>query len=207
MSEAETNRARADIGFAEALDGFDPSEWNAPAAAPKPRVPADASRRNAEANGFVSREPARAAPQPETRLEPQPAPAAGQGAPELAPQAVQQPVQQLAPQPPQQQAYAPRPASYAPQPVPRQPSPGLVPPGAQPRGYAASLYLAPGEPSERQQLRRRRTGRNVQFNLKARPETIDAYCEVADAMGWGLGETLEYAVVLLQREFGGPQKG
>lgn len=50
--------------------------------------------------------------------------------------------------------------------------------------------------------RRRRTGRNAQFNLKARPETIQSFCAVADARGWGLGETLEHAVALLQREYG-----
>ena len=50
--------------------------------------------------------------------------------------------------------------------------------------------------------RRRRTGRNAQFNLKARPETIAAFCAVADRQGWGLGETLEQAVSLLQREYG-----
>lgn len=50
--------------------------------------------------------------------------------------------------------------------------------------------------------RRRRTGRNAQFNLKARPDTIDAYCALADRMGWGLGETLERAVHLLEREYG-----
>ena len=49
--------------------------------------------------------------------------------------------------------------------------------------------------------RRRRTGRNAQFNLKAKPETIEAYCEIADQMGWGLGETLEKAVELLEREY------
>lgn len=51
------------------------------------------------------------------------------------------------------------------------------------------------------QQRRRRTGRNAQFNLKARPETIEAYCALADRMGWGLGETLERAVVLLEKEY------
>lgn len=51
-------------------------------------------------------------------------------------------------------------------------------------------------------LRRRRTGRNAQFNLKARPDTITQFCAVADARGWGLGETLEHAVALLQREYG-----
>ena len=47
--------------------------------------------------------------------------------------------------------------------------------------------------------RRRRTGRNVQFNIKSRPETIAAFCAIADGQGWGLGETLEHAVALLER--------
>lgn len=129
-----SGRERASVGFAEALEGFDPAEWTAaPAAAPRPRVPAEAARRSAEATGFVSRQPA------------------GQGAP-----------------------------------VPR-PAPAPVP--------------SPASAADRP-LRRRRTGRNVQFNLKARAETIEAYCAVADAMGWGLGETLEIAVALLQREYG-----
>ena len=50
--------------------------------------------------------------------------------------------------------------------------------------------------------RRRRTGRNAQFNLKARPETIAAYCALADRLGWGLGETLEKAVELLEERYG-----
>jgi hypothetical protein len=54
------------------------------------------------------------------------------------------------------------------------------------------------------QQRRRRTGRTAQFNLKARPETITAYCAIADRMGWGLGETLERAVELLQQTYGRP---
>lgn len=52
-------------------------------------------------------------------------------------------------------------------------------------------------------VRRRRTGRVQQFNLKARPETVAAYVALADRMGWGLGETLEHAVRLLEREYGG----
>lgn len=48
--------------------------------------------------------------------------------------------------------------------------------------------------------RRRRTGRNTQFNIKTTPETIEAFCRIADANGWGLGETLEHAVTLLERE-------
>jgi len=53
--------------------------------------------------------------------------------------------------------------------------------------------------------RRRRTGRNAQFNIKARPDTIEAFCRIADANGWGLGETLEHAVALLEREHGAGQ--
>jgi hypothetical protein len=48
--------------------------------------------------------------------------------------------------------------------------------------------------------RRRRTGRNVQFNIKTTAETIATFCAIADANGWGLGETLEHAVALLQHK-------
>lgn len=49
--------------------------------------------------------------------------------------------------------------------------------------------------------RGRRTGRNAQFNVKARPDVIAAFCAVADGQGWGLGETLEHAVMLLQERY------
>lgn len=49
--------------------------------------------------------------------------------------------------------------------------------------------------------RRRRTGRNAQFNIKARPETIESFYKVADENGWGLGETLEHAVALLEKKY------
>jgi hypothetical protein len=51
-------------------------------------------------------------------------------------------------------------------------------------------------------VRRRRTGRNAQFNLKSRPETIEAFCAIADRQGWGLGETLEHAVAALEDRYG-----
>lgn len=68
-------------------------------------------------------------------------------------------------------------------------------------GQGAPAAAPDAAPAPAQQ-RRRRTGRNAQFNLKARPETIAAYCAIADRNGWGLGETLEYAVALLEREHG-----
>jgi hypothetical protein len=73
---------------------------------------------------------------------------------------------------------------------------------AQAVGFRSREPAARPEPAPAQPLRRRRTGRNAQFNIKARPETIDAFCAIADAQGWGIGETLEHAVELLQRELG-----
>ena len=118
--EGTLAKPRADIGFGDALDDFDPADW-APEPRQRPRIAPEEGRKLAEATGFRSRE---AAP-------PAPAPA---------------PVAETLP-------------------------------------------------------RRRRTGRNAQLNLKCRPDTIQAFYAIADAQGWGLGETLEKAVLLLQREF------
>ena len=46
--------------------------------------------------------------------------------------------------------------------------------------------------------RRRRTGRNVQVNIKATQETIDRLTAISDAKGWAFGETLEHALAALQ---------
>jgi hypothetical protein len=45
-----------------------------------------------------------------------------------------------------------------------------------------------------------RTGRNVQFNIKASFETVDTFYSLAEKQDWVLGETLERAVEALQRE-------
>lgn len=58
---------------------------------------------------------------------------------------------------------------------------------------------APVPPPKREQ-RRHRTGRNVQFNIRARQETIDSFLAIADREGWVLGEVLEHAVAALERE-------
>jgi hypothetical protein len=52
------------------------------------------------------------------------------------------------------------------------------------------------------QQRRHRTGRNAQFNVKAKPETIAEFAAIADAQGWVFGEAFEKAVVLMAREYG-----
>lgn len=119
-------RSRANLGFDDALAGFDPSDWAPdPVKTRRARPATEAARQVAEKTGFKSRE-------------------AGQGA--------------VAPE--------------------------------------------PSQPAVAKPVRRRRTGRNAQFNLKAKPETIAAFCAVADQNGWGLGETLEYAVSLLERDYG-----
>ena len=113
-------RQRADLGFADELESFDPSGWT-PAAPVNDRRQRPEAQQAATAAGFKSREP-------------------------------------------------------------RQPEPQEPP-------------------------RRRRTGRNMQFNIKARPDTIEAFCQIADANGWGFGETLEHAVALLQREYPAQDRG
>lgn len=46
-------------------------------------------------------------------------------------------------------------------------------------------------------VRRRRTGRSAQLNLKVRQDTIEKFYTIADKHGWGLGEAFEKAVELL----------
>lgn len=53
-------------------------------------------------------------------------------------------------------------------------------------------------------LRRRRTGRTQQLNLKVTTETLQAFYKISDQQGWVLGETLEHAVALLEKEYGTP---
>jgi len=51
--------------------------------------------------------------------------------------------------------------------------------------------------------RQYRTGRNVQFNVKALKETVDAFYAITEAnKGWVLGYTLQRAIEALQRELG-----
>jgi hypothetical protein len=55
------------------------------------------------------------------------------------------------------------------------------------------------EPLRREQ-RRHRTGRNVQLNIKARAEAIEAFYAITDREHWVLGETFERAIEALKRE-------
>jgi len=87
--------------------------------------------------------------------------------------------------------FAPRPGPDASAPLPEQV-----------RAVAeAAQFRSREQPAKRVQ-RRHRTGRNVQFNVKASQETIDAFYAISDAKGWVLGETLEHALAALKRELG-----
>jgi len=50
------------------------------------------------------------------------------------------------------------------------------------------------------ETRRHRTGRNVQLNIKVKPETLDTFYQLADGQGWVLGETLERALAALKEK-------
>ena len=60
------------------------------------------------------------------------------------------------------------------------------------------------KPTTKRELRRYRTGRNVQFNVKAAQATVDAFYAISDRQGWVLGETLEHALAALERELSTP---
>lgn len=65
---------------------------------------------------------------------------------------------------------------------------------------AAPKSLVKQQEAGKREPRRYRTGRNVQLNLKVRPETVASFYAIADRQGWVLGETLEKAISALDRE-------
>ena len=54
---------------------------------------------------------------------------------------------------------------------------------------------------------RHRTGRTQQFNVRTRPETVEAIYAIVEQQGWLVGETLERAVAALKRELEGQGRG
>jgi hypothetical protein len=67
-----------------------------------------------------------------------------------------------------------------------------------PKSPSPASREAQKEPITREP-RRYRTGRNAQFNIKARADTIERFYALADRNGWVLGETFERAVAALER--------
>ena len=61
------------------------------------------------------------------------------------------------------------------------------------------------KPYKKKQARRRRTGRNMQLNLKVAAEPFELFYQITDRQGWVLGETFEKAVAALQKELAAQQ--
>jgi hypothetical protein len=51
-----------------------------------------------------------------------------------------------------------------------------------------------------------RTGRTMQFNARATPETVEAFYAIADQQGWMVSEALEHALAALKRELAAPKR-
>ncbi|WP_068879165.1 hypothetical protein [Phenylobacterium sp. CCH12-B4] len=69
-----------------------------------------------------------------------------------------------------------------------------------PATSSPSASAAPSQPAVAQEarLRRRRTGRDRQLNVKVTDDCLSRFYAIADAQGWGLGETLEEALAALE---------
>jgi len=52
-----------------------------------------------------------------------------------------------------------------------------------------------------------RTGRTMQFNARATPETVEAFYAIADQQGWLISQALEHALAALKRELAGAGQG
>ena len=81
--------------------------------------------------------------------------------------------------------------------VPR-PRKSLVIDATEAAGFRSRDVMSPQGP---RRTRRRRTGRTPSSISRQRRKK-EAHCGIANDNGWGLGETLEMAVALLQREHG-----
>jgi len=65
-----------------------------------------------------------------------------------------------------------------------------------------SRESAEPETPGRVQQRRRRTGRNVQFNIRATQQVIDEFKALSERMDWPDGLTLEHALAALREKIG-----
>ncbi len=88
--------------------------------------------------------------------------------------------------------------------TPKKPAGAGEPPSEAVRAVSESVNFQSREPVKatvKAKQRRRRTGRNQQFNVKLSRQTIDSIYQITDRQGWScLGETLERAVAALQKE-------
>lgn len=94
--------------------------------------------------------------------------------------------------------------------VPKKPAKTPQPATEAIRTVAESANFQSREPvkaAAKSKQRRRRTGRNVQFNTKVTGACRDTFYEISDRNGWVLGETMEKAIAALQRELGLEKSG
>jgi hypothetical protein len=68
------------------------------------------------------------------------------------------------------------------------------------RRVAESQDFRSRESGQPGRQRRYRTGRNMQLNMKVRPETLERFNRLCDEQGWVQGEALEHALDALERE-------
>jgi hypothetical protein len=91
---------------------------------------------------------------------------------------------------------------------PKKPSEMKAPPAEQVKQVSLAAQFrsrepesAKSPPKSNRAPRLHRTGRNVQFNVKAKRETVDEIYAITEAHpGWVLGYTLERAVSAIKRE-------
>ena len=72
-----------------------------------------------------------------------------------------------------------------------------------PSREASPAPLPPPPTAKKTTVRRYRTGRNVQLNIKATQESVDDFYAITDAHAdekWSLGYTFERAIAALKRE-------
>jgi hypothetical protein len=98
-------------------------------------------------------------------------------------------------------AFKPKPPAQ-PAPAVRREQVRVVSEAANFRSREPKLAAAPAVPLRREP-RRHRTGRNVQLNIKATAEAVEAFYAITDREQWVLGETFERAIEALQRELAG----
>jgi hypothetical protein len=80
-------------------------------------------------------------------------------------------------------------------------TPQAEPPAENIRAVAETANFQSREPIKAKMQRRRRTGRNLQLNLKVDAATRESLYAITDRQGYTcLGETLERALAALQRE-------
>lgn len=71
---------------------------------------------------------------------------------------------------------------------------------AEERGFKSREMGQPAPAESRREPRRHRTGRNMQLNLKVRPQDAEAFYKLADQTGLVLGEVFEQAIAALERD-------